>query len=120
MFNNALSSGILHGVAIGSSGVKMCHLQFADDLLILSTGGGEDLRIIKLILYIFEGLSGLKVNLDKTCLYASQRNFEPPSSLTRTIHYRSGSLSITYLGIPISGDRPRRQDWDIFLNKIRS
>lgn len=39
MFNNALNSGILYGVPIGESGTKMCHLQYADDLLILTAGG---------------------------------------------------------------------------------
>lgn len=52
MFYHILSSGVLHEVPIGGSGVKMCHLQYADDLMVMSTGGVEDLRI-KLILYIF-------------------------------------------------------------------
>lgn len=56
MFNNALNSGIFHGVALGDGGEKMCHLQFADDLLVMTTTrGSEDLRIIKLILYLFLG-----------------------------------------------------------------
>ncbi|XP_039114040.1 uncharacterized protein LOC120249550 [Dioscorea cayenensis subsp. rotundata] len=77
MFNNALNSGILYGVALGGTGIRMCHLQYADDLLILTNGGVEDLRIIKLILYLFECISGLKVNSDKTCLYAAMRNQIP-------------------------------------------
>lgn len=68
MFNNALNSGILHGIALGDLGVKMCHIQYADDLLVMMTGGGEDLGIIKLILYLFEGLWGLSANFGKTCL----------------------------------------------------
>lgn len=33
----------------------MCHLQYDDNLLVMIVGDMEDLRIIKLILYIFEG-----------------------------------------------------------------
>lgn len=56
MFNEALDSRILYGVRLGGSGIKMCHLQYADDLLVLTLGGVEDLRIIKLILYEFKRL----------------------------------------------------------------
>ncbi|XP_039141329.1 uncharacterized protein LOC120278666 [Dioscorea cayenensis subsp. rotundata] len=103
MFNHALSTGILHGIPIGDSGIKMCHLQYANDLLVMSTGGVEDLRIIKLILYVFEGLSGLAINSEKTCLYSSQKNMEPQASLAKTLHCSVGVLRLTYLGIPISG-----------------
>lgn len=97
MLNYALNSGVLQGVMLGNMGVKMCHLQYADDLLILTNGGREDLRIIKLILYLFVGISGLKVNSDKTYLYASQRNLTPHLMLTRMIHYNTGSSRSTTL-----------------------
>ena len=58
MFSHALNSGILYGVPLGECR-KMCNLQYADDLLILSAGGKEDLRVIKFILFLFEGMSGL-------------------------------------------------------------
>lgn len=120
MFNNALRSGILHGVPLGEHGDKMCHLQFADDLLVMTAGGEEDFRIIKLILYLFEGLSGLKVNSSKTCLYSARRNCEPPPHLATTMHCTAGTLPLVYLGVPISGGRPRRQDWETLIGKIRN
>ena len=58
MFSHALNSGILYGVPLGECR-KMCNLQYADDLLILSAGGKEDLRVIKFILFLFEDMSGL-------------------------------------------------------------
>lgn len=65
MFNHALEYGVLVGIPLGHFG-KMCHLQFADDLLLMMAGGIKDLRIIKLILYLFEGMSGLAINFHKT------------------------------------------------------
>ncbi|XP_039122027.1 uncharacterized protein LOC120258643 [Dioscorea cayenensis subsp. rotundata] len=38
LLSNALDSGILYGVPLGSQG-KICHLQYVDDLLILTAGG---------------------------------------------------------------------------------
>lgn len=117
MFNNTQNSGILHGISLGDRGDKMCHLQFVDDLLVMMTGGWEDLRIINLILYLFEGLSRLKVNFNKICLYSAKKNLEPQVYLARTLHYISDTLSLVYLGVLISGGRPR-QDWDILIRKI--
>lgn len=70
MFTHALRSKILVGVPIGDFGSR-CNLNYADDLLIMTTGGLEDLRIVKLILFLFEEMSGLATNFSKTCLYTS-------------------------------------------------
>ena len=70
MLTHALNSEILHGIPLRRWG-KMYYLQFADDLIILTTRDTEDLRIIKLILYLLEDISGLAINLQKTCLYSS-------------------------------------------------
>lgn len=120
MFNNAWNYDILHGVKLGDPGVKVCHLHNVDDFLIMMTKGGEDLCTIKLILYLFEGLIGLMVNSNKTCLYTSQRNIEPSIYLAKIMHYSTCSLPLTYLGIPLSGGLPRKQDWDILINMISS
>ncbi|XP_039120732.1 uncharacterized protein LOC120257303 [Dioscorea cayenensis subsp. rotundata] len=82
MFNQALDSRVFFGVPLGNQG-HACHLQYADDLIILTAGGAEDLRIIKLILGLFEDV-----------------------------------LPISYMGVPIAGRRPRRQDWEVLIHKI--
>lgn len=68
MFNHALKSVILYGVSLDNWG-KMCHLQYTDVLLVIIAGGLEDLRIIKFILFLFEGMSGLTINFHKSCLF---------------------------------------------------
>ena len=68
MFNHALKSRVIYEVPLGSLG-KMCYLQYVNNLLVLITSGIEDLRIIKLIEYLFEGISGLAINLYKTNIY---------------------------------------------------
>lgn len=68
MFPHALRSKILVGVPLGKFG-RSCNLHYADNLLVLTTGGLEDLSIVKLILYLFEVMSGLKTNFAITFLY---------------------------------------------------
>lgn len=64
MFMHALRSQILVGVPLGEFG-RRCNLHYADDLLVVTIGDLEDLRIVKLILYVFEGMSGLEANYSK-------------------------------------------------------
>lgn len=67
MFKHTLNSGVLVGVPLGDQ-EWMCNLHYANDLLILTTGGLEDLRIIKLLLYLFKGLCRLETNFSKMFL----------------------------------------------------
>lgn len=94
MFNHDLNSNILFGVPLGYHG-RMCHLLYADDLIILSTGGeggrGGDLRIIKLIIFVFEGISGLPTNPLKTCLYTTRMDLYPEPVFSQMLIWLSSS-----------------------------
>lgn len=68
MFHHALKSKVLIGAQL-SQIESISHLQYADNLIIFSLGDQEDLQIIKLILYLFEGCSGLSIIYSKSCLY---------------------------------------------------
>lgn len=94
-------------------------MHYADDLLVLTTGGLEDLRIVKLILYVFEGTTGLATNFSKTCMFSSTWGVLPDPEAAEMLSCERGLLPVTYIGIPIAGRRPRRQDWEGFIMKIR-
>ena len=88
MFNHALDSGVLYRVPLGNPR-RMCHLQFANDLLVLTVGGIEDLRIIKCIIYLFEGMSGLAINFHKTSLYLTSFGLQLEEALTKTLNCKT-------------------------------
>lgn len=68
MFNHTLVLGIPLGVPLGIH-EKMCYLQYTNNLLLITTRGLEDLRIFKLIIYLFKGTSGFLINFHKSYLY---------------------------------------------------
>lgn len=119
MFTHTLLFGVVYGMPLGDQ-VRVCNLQYIDNLLVISTNGMEDLRIVKLILYLLEGLSGLTTNLAKTCLYSTRKDCHLDMVKAGTLNYTMGLLPITYLGIPICGNKPRKQDWDLLIKKVRS
>lgn len=93
---HALKSQILVGVPLGDFG-RRCNLHYADDLLVMTTGGLEDLRIMKLILYVFKGISGLEANYTKMCLYSCKLGETPDDAAAGTLNYAVGSLPVNYL-----------------------
>lgn len=81
-------------------------------------GGLEDLWIVKLILYLFEGMTGLHANFAKTILYLIKPGDLLEAAVVATLNCMFGSLQVTYLGLPIPGRRPCKQDWEGIITKI--
>lgn len=102
MFTHALTFGILYGNPLGEWR-KMCHLQYAEDLLIMTARGNEGLRIIKLILCHSEGMSRLVINPQKTCLFSTRVRQLPDESSATTLGFSLRTLPLEYLEILISG-----------------
>jgi hypothetical protein len=48
--------------------VSMSHLQFADDTLFLGTKSWANIRALRAVLVLFEMMSNLKVNFNKSML----------------------------------------------------
>ena len=55
-----------------TSSVSVTHLQFADDTLILGTKCWANVRAMRAVLVLFEAMSGLKVNFNKSMLVGVQ------------------------------------------------
>ena len=81
----------------------MSHLQYVDDLLVLIVGGIDDLRIIKLILNLFEGMSGLAINFHKTSIFSTTTGQLAKDPLVQTLSRSKGMLPSIYLGCPYLG-----------------
>lgn len=117
MFTHALRSKILVGVPLGEFGSRY-NLHYAEDLLILTMGGLEDLIIVKLMLYLFESI-GLATNFTKSCLYSSRIGELPQAGAAESLNCEVSFLPVIYLGVPIVGRRPRRQDREGMIQKVR-
>ena len=58
-------------------------------------------RNMKLVLCLFEQLSGLKINFHKSELFCFGRAKDEQEAYTQLFGCESGSLPFSYLGIPI-------------------
>jgi hypothetical protein len=72
------------------------------------------------ILFLFEALSGLKVNFSKSLLVAVN---VAPSWLSKpamVLNFKVGSIPFVYLGLPIGGTSCRLSFWEPIINRIKS
>jgi hypothetical protein len=97
-------------------------LQYADDTIIFMENNLEKALNMKLILYLFEQLSGLKINFHKSEIYCFGRAKEIEGEYKELFGCEAGSFPFKYLGIPIHYRKLRNGEWkpveDRFENKL--
>ncbi|XP_017256701.1 uncharacterized mitochondrial protein AtMg01250-like [Daucus carota subsp. sativus] len=71
ILDRACKVGLLKGISLGN-GPCLSHILFADDTIILLDSTWNSCRGVRIVLILFEILSGLKVNFQKSKLYSSR------------------------------------------------
>ncbi|KAK3212581.1 hypothetical protein Dsin_017287 [Dipteronia sinensis] len=98
--------------------IKLSHLCFADDLIMLYHGSLSSTRVVKAVLDEFSLLSGLHANHAKSNIFTSEVSHTINQQLINLFGYTVGSLSIRYLGIPIISSRLRLRDCSPLMDKV--
>ncbi|GLT28935.1 hypothetical protein SLA2020_038370 [Shorea laevis] len=111
LIESAKSKDLLQGVDIGSFGLNISHLQFADDTVIMGKADPGNVKAVKGILRWFELVSGLKINFNKSVLYSFNVSDEWGRMAAASLNCKSGSTPFTYLGMPIGNAMVRRKAW---------
>ena len=83
--------------------MQLTHLQFADDTLIIGEKSWLNVRSMRAVLLLFEEMSGLKVNFNKSMLTGVNISDSWLAEASMVMNCRTGSIPFLYLGIPIGG-----------------
>jgi hypothetical protein len=78
------------------------HIKYADDTVIMIDGSMKSIRNLKLIIYCFEWLSGLKINFHKSEVYVFVYQQQDKEIMANMLNYVLGEFPVKYLGIPVS------------------
>jgi hypothetical protein len=97
-----ISNLIPNGVAV---------LQYADDTIICLEHDLEKARNMKLLLYIFEQLSGLKINFDKNEILIIGGDNDLAMIYAKMFNCNVNLFPLRYLGVPIAAGRLHVADW---------
>lgn len=117
MILQAQNSGLIVGLVehIVPHGIAI--LQYADDTIICLKHDLEKARNLKLILYLYEMMAGLKINFGKSEIVMINDTDNLALAYAETFNCQIGYFPIKYLGVPISPSRLHIADWMPLLDK---
>lgn len=117
LLQKALSLGIIEEVKICTDGY-ISHLQFADDTIIFINDTWHSIKGIKIVLTIFELLSGLKINYNKSFIYAPSSPPVLARSWASWLKCEADSIPFMHLGAFIGASCKKKHFWKPLTKKI--
>lgn len=112
MLDKAVVKGHVKGVLGDLIPGGISHIQYADDIVIMIDGSDSSIRNLKLILYCFEWLSGLKINFHKSEVFVFGVDQKRKERMANMLNCKLGELPMKHLGIPV---RDRHLNMGAFL-----
>ncbi|GKD84726.1 putative RNA-directed DNA polymerase, eukaryota, reverse transcriptase zinc-binding domain protein [Tanacetum coccineum] len=116
---DGLTENLFHGVKIGSSEIRLSHLFYADDVIILSEWNQSDMDNIIRILNVFYLASGLKINISKSNLYGVGVSSDDIESMAAGTGCSASNLPFSYLGLPIGSNMNRIANWNSLIERFK-
>lgn len=111
MVHAAQRNNLLCGLAdhIIPKGVAI--LQYADDIIICLKDDLEGAINLKLLLYMYEKMSGLKINFEKSEVLIIGGDNNIACQYANIFNCQMGEIPLKYLGVPVSARRLRVVHW---------
>ncbi|XP_055815781.1 uncharacterized protein LOC129885509 [Solanum dulcamara] len=100
----------------GPRELEICHLLYADYTIIFCEAEADQVKYIRVILVVFEGVSGLKVNWRKSNLFPI-KEVSNIQSLADILGCGGENLPIVYLGMPLGYKHNEVVIWDSIIEK---
>ena len=114
----ARDKGVIEGFVVGRDRISVTHLQFADNTLFFSAKEEGKIRNLLMLLRIFDVVSGLKVNLTKSCVVGINLERSCELRMAEVLGCPFEKLPLKYLGLPLGGDPRTEAFWNPVLFKI--
>ena len=105
MFDKAVRDGLMSGIRVGPTGnfLQVTHLLFADDTLVLCDVNLGQILFLWLMLFWFEVVSGLKINIGKSELVPV--GVVPNiGDMVDVLGCKQDSFPMKYLGLPLGAN----------------
>ena len=96
----------------------MTHFLYADDTLIFYGENQIQLVYLRWLLMWYEALSGLRINLSKNEIILVRR-VDDVEALAAELGCKVGSLSASYLGLPLGAPHNSIAIWDPIEERFR-
>ncbi|GAU34276.1 hypothetical protein TSUD_321220 [Trifolium subterraneum] len=104
----------------GGDSISISHLQFADDTLLLGAKIWANVRALQVVLLLFESMSGLKVNFNKSMLVGVNIPESWLGEAASALRCRVGKIPFIYLGLPVGEDPRRLVFWEPVFASLKN
>ncbi|GJY81765.1 RNA-directed DNA polymerase, eukaryota, reverse transcriptase zinc-binding domain protein [Tanacetum coccineum] len=104
----------------GCKEMKLTHLCFADDLLVMCNGDVESVRTVKETLLEFSNISGLLPNMSKSTVFFGNVKAEVVSEILKILPFKIGKLPVKYLGVPLITKKIGNKECKQLVDKVRN
>ncbi|GJX55885.1 RNA-directed DNA polymerase, eukaryota, reverse transcriptase zinc-binding domain protein [Tanacetum coccineum] len=104
----------------GCKELKITHLCFVDDLLVLCHGDANSVRTIKKTLEEFSNISGLIPNINKSTIFFGNVDSEEKQRIIAELPFNVGKLHVKYLGVPLVTKKLGAKECKQFVDKIKN
>jgi hypothetical protein len=93
-------------------------LQYADDTLLFSSCDRSALKNMKIVLMLFESISGMRINFNKSEFIPMNLADEKVHEISHILNCPVGTLPFKYLGVPIHFEKLKREDLQPVVDKL--
>ena len=100
------------------SQLKITHLAFADDLMLMARGDAISVGILMDCLNDFGDVSGLRANVSKSSLYTAGITGTELEEIKALTNIPTGTMPFRYLGIPLAAEKLKVNFYAPFIDKI--
>ncbi|CAN6249384.1 unnamed protein product [Urochloa humidicola] len=118
MINKAQENGLIKGMIPEYIPNGVAILQYADDTILCLEDDEESAQNMKFLLYMYEKMSGLKINFSKSEVIMVTEDVQKSKRYSELMNCSIGSWPIKYLGVPVSGSRLHIKDWLMLDEKL--
>ncbi|GJZ46112.1 RNA-directed DNA polymerase, eukaryota, reverse transcriptase zinc-binding domain protein [Tanacetum coccineum] len=102
----------------GCKELKLSHMCFADDLLVLCKGNKGSIEVVKKSLEEFSHVSGLVPNLGKSLIFFGSIKKRDKIDLLQVLPFKYGRLPVRYLGVPLLAKKLGVGDCQVLIDKV--
>jgi hypothetical protein len=113
LINRAKEDGQIKGLVPHLVDGGLSILQYADDTILFMEHDLEQVANMKLLLCVFEQLSGLKINFHKSEMFCYREAKDIENQYTNLLRCGLGQYPFRYLGIPVHHKKISNADWKV-------
>ncbi|GJS30412.1 RNA-directed DNA polymerase, eukaryota, reverse transcriptase zinc-binding domain protein [Tanacetum coccineum] len=104
----------------GCKEISLTHLCFTDDLLVMSYGDAQSVKVIKESLDVFSNVSRLKPNMNKSTIFFGNVDIGEMNRILDIVPFQVRRFPMRYLGVPLITKRLGKDECKQLVDKVKA